>query len=149
MFLQLKANKFLNGYKTLTRLLEMWFLPIFDLFVRLWLASIFWCSGVLKFQSWENTVTLFTYEHPVPLITPEIAAFFSIVFEISCPILLTLGFLTRLAALPLIAMTLTIQLTYMDLREHYYWLMLLAYLLLKGPGALSIDHFLRRKWLSP
>lgn len=148
MSLQLKVSKFLSAYKALTRVLETWFLPLFDLFVRLWIASIFWRSGVLKFQSWETTLTLFTYEYPVPFLAPEVAAFLGTVFELSCPVLLTVGFLTRLAVLPLIAMTLVIQFTYQDNVQHYYWLMLLTYLLLKGPGTLSIDYFLHRKFLA-
>lgn len=148
MSLQETAHKILNIYYTLTQALETWLLPLFDLFVRLWIASIFWRSGVLKFQSWETTLTLFTYEHPVPLFSPEAAAFFGTVFELSCPVLLAFGFLTRLAALPLILMTVVIQLNYMHIVEHYYWVILLTYLLLKGPGALSIDYVLRRKFLS-
>ncbi|MBI4357217.1 MAG: DoxX family protein [Gammaproteobacteria bacterium] len=145
----LKENRVLGIVNTTIRTLETWFLPLFDLFIRFWISLIFWRSGVLKFQSWDSAVTLFTYEHPVPFLPPEGAAIFSIIFELSCPILLTFGFLTRLAVIPLITMTLVIQFTYMNIVEHYYWLMLLVYLLLKGPGVLSIDYYLRRKFLSP
>lgn len=44
MSLQLKASKFLSTVKTLTKVLETWFLPVFDLFIRLWIALIFWRS---------------------------------------------------------------------------------------------------------
>jgi putative oxidoreductase len=148
MPLQLKGSRVLGALKTSIQALETWCFPLFDFFIRLWVALIFWRSGSLKIQSWENTVTLFTYEHPVPGLPPEVAAFFSIIFEILCPILLTLGFLTRLAVLPLITMTLVIQFTYQPINEHYYWLMLFVYLFLKGPGMLSVDHLLRRKFLS-
>lgn len=126
--------------------LEKFIAPLVDLLIRLWIANIFWKSGSVKLQSWDNTLLLFTYEHPVPFVPAEIAAFSSIAFEVACPILIALGLMTRLAALPLLAMTITIQLTYLSLIEHYYWMMLLGLLLAKGPGTLSLDHWFREKY---
>ncbi len=112
--------------------------------MRLWIANIFWKSGVLKFNDWENTIMLFTYEHPVPYMNPEIAAFFGTIFELSCPILLAIGLGSRFATIPLLAMTAVIQFTYMQHEQHYYWAFLLATILCFGSGKISLDYFIRK-----
>ncbi|MBL8706086.1 MAG: DoxX family membrane protein, partial [Rhodospirillales bacterium] len=118
--------------------------PAYQLFLRLWMAEIFWSSGLTKIASWSTTVALFREEYQVPVLPPELAAVFATSVELACPVLLTLGLGTRLAALPLIAITLVIQFTYLDRAEHFYWLMLLGLLALHGPGPLSIDALIRR-----
>ena len=59
-----------------------------------------------------------------------------------CSILLVLGLLTRVATLPLIGMTLVIQLFVypMSWPDHLIWLTLLLLLLTRGPGVLSLDY---------
>lgn len=118
--------------------------PLYQLFLRLWMAEIFWSSGLTKIASWPTTVALFQDEYQVPLLPPEIAAYLSTTAELACPVLLALGLGTRLAALPLIAMTLVIEFTYLDRAEHFYWLMVLGQIALRGPGPLSLDAMLRR-----
>jgi hypothetical protein len=48
--------------------------PLVDLAIRLWLAQIFFVSGVLKTTNWDVTVFLYTHEHPVPGLDPWTAA---------------------------------------------------------------------------
>ena len=120
--------------------------PVMMLTARLWMAKVFWVSGILKISDWENTLTLFTYEFPVPFLPPLVAAIFGTAFEIVCPILLTLGLATRLATLPLIVMTAVINFTYQEATEHYHWAMLLGFILFYGPGKISIDHWLKNHW---
>lgn len=117
--------------------------PLHQLFIRLWMAEIFWASGVNKIQSWDTTILLFAEEYKVPLLPPEMAAVLGTATELSMPVLLAFGFCTRLAALPLIAMTLVIQFTYLDKAEHWLWLLALALLVARGAGMLSIDTLLR------
>lgn len=121
------------------------FSPLVYFAIRLWMASIFWKSGMLKLQDWDTTILLFTDEHPVPYLPPEIAAYSAVSFELLCPILLVLGFATRLATLPMLAMTAVIQFTYLEHTDHIYWALLLTLLLLTGPGKISVDHLIRRK----
>ncbi|CAF2028552.1 unnamed protein product [Rotaria magnacalcarata] len=104
------------------------------LFMRIWIAKIFWYSGLTKISSFDSTIYLFEYEYKVPLISPEIAAYLATTIELSMPSFLVLGLFSRLACLPLIAMTLVIQLTYLELPEHLYWLFLLSTVLLYGPA---------------
>jgi len=56
----------------------------------------------------------------VPFLPPVFAAIMGTIFEISCPILLTLGLGTRLATLPLLVMTAVIQFTYDQNIQHAY-----------------------------
>jgi len=116
------------------------------LLLRLWIATLFFRSGYLKISNFDNAISLFTYEHPVPLLPPLVAAILGTFFELVCSSMLILGIGTRLATLPLIAMTLVIEFTYMDVVEHYYWLMVLGTILFFGPGAISVDRLLYRKY---
>jgi putative oxidoreductase len=120
--------------------------PLMLLIIRLWMAHVFWVSGILKISDWGTTLELFTSEHPVPFMPPLVAAIFGTTFELCCPILLTLGLAARLATLPLLAMTAVINFTYLDVTEHYYWAMLLGVILFCGPGRLSVDYWLSKRY---
>lgn len=120
--------------------------PAFLLVLRLVIAQVFWNSGLVKIHDWEGTLFLFSDEYHVPLLPPMIAAVFATVFELGCSVLLAAGFLARAAALPLIVMTAVINFTYQELPEHYYWAILLGTVLFMGPGKLSLDYFLGRKF---
>ena len=64
------------------------------------------------------------------------------------PVLILLGLATRLSALALLGMTLVIQLfVYPDAYPtHGTWIALLLVLMAKGPGRVSIDHWIARRW---
>ena len=55
--------------------------PLGDLAIRLYVANVFWKSGLTKIASWDTTVMLFTHEYAVPLLSPELAAGLAIVIE--------------------------------------------------------------------
>lgn len=114
--------------------------PAYQLFIRLWMASIFWAAGQSKLSSWDLTLALFQDEYRVPLLPPELAAALATATEVSMPVLLVAGLFTRFSAIPLMIMTLVIQFTYLDRAEHFYWLMTLGLIALRGPGPLSLDH---------
>lgn len=120
--------------------------PVMLLVLRLWIAHIFWNAGMVKIEDFDNTIALFRDEYKTPFLSPQIAAFFATAFELSCPILLTLGLATRLATLPLLAMTAVIQLTYDQNTQHYYWAMLLGTILVSGAGKISLDYFITKKF---
>ena len=137
--------KTIQIYFSILKIFEKVALPVLVLFMRFWMAKIFWYSGLTKISSWQSTVFLFKEEYKVPIIPPEIAAYFATAFELTCPVLLVLGLGTRFATLPMLAMTAVIQFTYLDLIDHRYWAMLLALILFYGPGPLSLDHFISKK----
>jgi|CXWL01.1.fsa_nt_gi uncharacterized membrane protein YphA (DoxX/SURF4 family) len=122
------------------------FSPFMLLVLRLWIAHVFWVSGILKIEDFDNTIALFRDEYQVPLLPPVFAAVMGTIFEISCPILLTLGLGTRIATLPLLAMTAVIQFTYDQNIQHAYWAMLLGTILCFGAGKLSADYLIKKRF---
>jgi putative oxidoreductase len=68
--------------------------------------------------------------------------------EISTPVLLVLGLLTRPAAFILLGLTAIIEIFVYPLAwpTHIQWAAMLLVLLCRGPGAFSIDHLLMRRF---
>lgn len=126
--------------------------PLIDLGIRLWVANVFWKSGLTKIASWDSTVALFTYEYKVPLLSPEVAAVLGTGAELFFPVLLALGLGARCAAAALFLFNYVAVISYPELNEvglkdHVYWGILLLVTLLHGPGKISLDHFIRQKWM--
>jgi putative oxidoreductase len=130
---------------------ERWLAPLLLLAARLWMAEIFFRSGLLKIRDMASAVFLFTEVHPVPLLPPLLAAWLATAVELVASTMLAVGLLARLAALPMLAMTLVIQFVVgaadpaFYVQEHYYWMLLLGFVVALGPGTLSIDHWLERR----
>ncbi len=117
--------------------------------VRLGAAVVFWNSAVTKLPNWETTVGLFADEYRVPLLPPEVAAWMATAIELTAPVLLVVGLLTRPAALVLLGMTAVIQIFVYPAAwpTHLQWAALLLILLVRGPGKISIDWVIRRRLL--
>ncbi len=113
---------------------------VLDLILRLWLAQIFFRSGLLKTINWEATLFLYTHEHPVPGLAPATAAGVGTAIELIFPILLAIGLATRISTIPLLLTTAFLQLTYKALDAHLLWMLLLGLIFARGAGALSLDH---------
>ena len=114
---------------------------------RLSIAAIFWRSGQTKvsgFSIREETFVLFREEYKVPLLPPDVAAYLSTAAEHVFPILLVIGFATRLSALGLLGMTTVIELFVYPgaWPEHALWATLLLWITARGPGAVSLDHLI-------
>ena len=125
-------------------LLERVPLAVPQLLTRVAIANVFWRSGMTKLANWDQTIQLFQDEYHVPLLPPEIAATLGATFALSCPVLLALGLATRLAALPLLAMTAVIQ-TFVypqNWPEHLTWAAMLLFLVVRGGGTYSLDYIL-------
>jgi NADH dehydrogenase/putative oxidoreductase len=114
--------------------------PVLDLFIRWWLASIFWVSGLLKLANWQTALELARSEYPVSWMDPVAAAYLGAGIEVVCPVFLALGLGTRFAAIPMLALSLVIQFNYKALPDHLFWAALLGWFVVRGPGALSLDH---------
>ena len=121
-------------------------LSVLQLMFRIAIAAVFWSSGLTKIASWDTTIALFRNEYMVPLLPPELAAVMSATFELSCSALIVLGLATRLATLPLLGMTFVIEVfVYPEYWSmHLMWATVLLFLLTKGPGAFSLDHYAGR-----
>ena len=113
---------------------------------RIGIATTFLRSGLLKVDGWNNgsTLALFTDEYKLPVIPPEIAAYMATALELSMPVLILSGFLTRFAALALLGMTLVIEIfVYPNAFDtHGVWAAVLLYLMKYGAGTLSLDNFI-------
>lgn len=128
--------------------------PVVDLGIRLYMANIFFKSGMLKFKNylnddWGSTVFLFEEIHPVPFVSPQFAAASGTAGELILPVLLALGLFGRLGALGLLFMTIVIQYGVpadygLQNDMHYYWMLLLAVIAFKGPGKLSVDALIQK-----
>ena len=116
--------------------------------LRLAVATVFWNSGTTKLANWDTAVALFTDEYKVPLLPPEVAAYMAVTIELTAPVLLVLGLLTRPAAAVLLGMTTVIEIFVYPQAwpTHIQWAAMLLVLLCRGPGKLSLDHWLWR-WL--
>ncbi|MBP2157683.1 MULTISPECIES: DoxX family protein [Asticcacaulis] len=113
---------------------------------RLWLAKFFFFSGLTKLASWTTTIALFSDEYKVPVLPPEIAALMATAAELSLPVLLVLGLLTRFAAAGLFVMTTVIAVfVYPDAPENVYILLLSAVLVATGSGRFGADYWIARK----
>lgn len=132
---------------------------------RFSIAAVFWKSGQTKIQGiaidlvngefqlgWprlsDSAIDLFKTEYRLPLIPPELAAPMAAFAEHLFPLLILLGLATRFSALALLVMTLTIQIfVYPDAYPtHGTWAAILLYLIAKGPGKVSIDHWIARRY---
>lgn len=126
--------------------------PLLDLVIRLTMAPVFFRSGLQKLHDWPATVFLFETEYQVPVLPPGLAAVLAAATELTMPVLLVLGLGTRLAALPLFVMAVVIQFVVgahnpaFDNPQHILWMVLLASLVVRGGGALSLDHLIARRW---
>ncbi len=128
---------------------------------RFSIAAVFWKSGQTKIEGFaldpfggqfqfdwprlaESTIPLFQDEYHLPLVPPEIAAYAAATAEHVFPALLLVGFGTRFSALALLVMTLTIQVFVYPSAypTHGVWATVLLYLIARGPGEFSLDHWL-------
>lgn len=124
--------------------------PVIDLVARLYVANVFWKSGLTKIANWDSTVYLFTNLYHVPVLSPEVAATSATMVELGGAVLLALGLASRFGTAALFVLNIVAATSYPDLSDagrelHVYWGMFLLIFLLHGPGKLSIDHFIRKK----
>lgn len=131
------------------------------LLARFSIAAVFWSSGQTRLQGFAlnlvsaefqlgwprlapQAVDLFRDEYKLPLVPPELAATLAATAEHVLPVLLLLGLATRLSAAGLLGMTLVIQLLVYPgaYATHGTWAALLLWLMARGAGVVSVDHWL-------
>jgi putative oxidoreductase len=117
--------------------------------LRLAVATVFWDSAVAHLANWETTLELFETEYNVPILPPGVAAYMAVSIEVSTPILLVLGLLTRPAAAVLLGMVGVIEVFVYPQAwpTHIQWAAMLLVLLARGPGKFSLDWLIRRRML--
>ena len=138
--------------KPIIEIIEEWGSSVVNLGLRLYLAEVFFTSGMTKIQSWDTTLMLFEYEYAVPFLSPAMAAYLGTGAELILPVLLLLGLGGRFAAIALFIFNIVAVISYPTLNDagkvwHYLWGLAFVLPILYGPGKLSIDHILRKKWM--
>ncbi|MEY2621776.1 MAG: hypothetical protein RIT26_1596 [Pseudomonadota bacterium] len=124
-------------------------LDLLALTSRAALAAIFWQSGRTKVSGYlsvtDSAVELFKTEYRLPFIDPSWAAHLAAYAEHLFPVLLVLGLFTRVTAVGMLLMTAVIQVfVYPNAwPTHLSWAGLMLFLVLYGPGRVSIDRFIR------
>jgi putative oxidoreductase len=135
------------------------------LLARFSIAAVFWKSGQTKVEGFAidivsgeftlgwprlsaSAIPLFRDEYQVPLIPPEWAALMAASAEHLFPILILVGLATRLSSLALLGMTLVIQVFVYPgaYPTHGVWATVLLFLIARGAGWLSLDHWISRRW---
>jgi putative oxidoreductase len=126
--------------------------PLADLLLRVYIAKIFFMSGLTKITDWETTVMLFTDEYRVPLLSPQLAALGGTVGELVLPVLLVLGVFTRLSAVGLFVLNLVAVASYYHvlkdippaLQDHLEWGLMLLVLIAIPVQRWALDRLMFR-----
>lgn len=133
--------------------LERFPLPILVLAMRIGVGMVFFKSALTKMDdSWllsDSAVQLFQDEYKVPVLPPRLAAWLGLLNEFFGSIMVTVGLGARLGAAALLGLVCVIQfLVYPgNWAEHLMWASLLAYVLTRGPGPISLDHLIAKRAL--
>ncbi|MES2015742.1 MAG: DoxX family protein [Pseudomonadota bacterium] len=129
-------------------LLTEWGGSLMSLALRLYVGSVFFRSGLTKIRDWDSTLALFTDEYHTPLLSPDVAAVLGAAGELTLPLLLFVGLLSRPAALGLFMVNLMAVISYPQLwsfecpaaiNDHKTWGVMLLVLVVFGPGRIALD----------
>jgi putative oxidoreductase len=123
--------------------------PLAAFLARLYVAQVFFLSGLTKLRDWGTTVALFSDEYHVPLLSPPVAAALGTAGELALPVLLVLGLGGRFSALGLFVVNAVAVVSLSEIapaafQQHVLWGSLLAALAIFGLGPWAFD-----RWLAP
>ena len=148
------ANIFMADCALSKRFLQ----PIFNFGIRIYVAFIFFKSGLTKvdenFQVTQSTKDLFANDFKVPYLPSDLAATLASYAELILPVLLVLGLFTRPAALGLFIVNAVAAYTLAQTDfasaigtwQHIVWGLILATVFVYGPSKTSIDSWFADKW---
>jgi putative oxidoreductase len=131
-------------------LLQSWF----ALGARWYVSWQFLKSGYIKVTNWQSTLYLFENEYHTPVLSPHVAALAGSFGELFFPTLLVIGIASRLGAIGLFFVNAMAVISYSQvllaegseaaLGQHVLWGSLLLFLIIYGPGKISLDYLLNR-----
>ena len=141
-------DKVRNAWSPLTRLLDS-LQPLAALLARLYVAQVFFLSGLTKLRDWGTTVALFTDEYKVPFLSPAIAATLGTAGELVLPVLLVVGLAGRFSALGLFVVNVVAVISLSEIapaamQQHILWGTLLIGLAIYGMGPWALDRWFKR-----
>lgn len=129
--------------------------PLLLLAARVYVSLVFFRAGMLKITDWGSTLVLFRETYKVPVLPPELAAHVGTFGELVFPVLIVLGLAGRLSAASLFVVNVMAVVSYLDLfgfecpagiNSHYYWGSVLLALVVFGPGTISLDQLILRRF---
>jgi putative oxidoreductase len=127
--------------------------PIANLAARIYVALVFFQSGMSKVENWGKTTQMFQEEWIIPYLTPNISALLATAGELVLPIMLMIGFFTRFAAMGLLCIAVVIEFVIFggnaENVQHYYWMLIFALIVGYGGDKLSLDNFFKKRNRSP
>ncbi len=136
-----------------------WLVAVAELLNRVLVAKVFWDSGMTKIGTWDTTLYLFEEEYKVPLLPPDIAAYLGTAAELTLPIFVALGLMSRFTGSALFLFNLVAAYSYFDtlisrpigIMDHQLWGVMLLFVAVRGGGKLSLDNVVnwvgtRRAW---
>lgn len=141
----------LNTYDNIINTIQSAFVPLLLLICRLWVAWVFFNSGLTKIVTWDSTLYLFEYEYQVPILPWQLAAYMGTAAELILPVFVAFGLLTRPMAAILFVFNIIAVVSYPVLWEqgffdHQLWGLMILIVVVWGPGPFSIDKLLRTKF---
>ena len=128
-----------------------WLAPGFLLALRLYVAMVFFKSGLTKIMDFSSTVALFENEYRVPVISPMLAALAGTAAELALPAFFVLGLLSRPTALAFFVFNIVAAVSYPDIsdagvKDHMIWGLMMLVVLFFGPGRFSLDRVFKARW---
>lgn len=132
-----------------------WLKPFADLLARVWVAKIFFLSGLTKIADWQTTLMLFKHQYHVPFLSPTIAAYLGTGFELVLPVLLVLGLGGRFFIFIFFIYNIICVASFHFLwtpagqagfDDHVNWGLLLLMLMVHGEGKISLDYLIHKMW---
>jgi len=125
----------------------------FLLIIRVYVAWVFFSSGLWKINNWEQNLAVFEYEYQVPLLNYELAAYLATFGELVFPVFLVVGLGTRYTAIAISFINIVAVVSYYatlakgaGLVWHYLYGTMLLVSILYGGGLFSIDHWFKSKF---
>ena len=124
--------------------------PGFLLAVRLYVAQVFFQSGLTKLADFSSTIALFENEYRVPLLSPLLAAWSGTAAELALPVLFAFGLASRPVAVAFFVFNAIAVVSYPDIsdagtKDHVLWGTMMLVILFFGAGRLSIYHWIRSR----
>ena len=118
-----------------------------DLAIRFWLAKAFLTETAVG-MAMHVPMTMSSTTGIAPTINALVASPLGAVVATLCPTLLLIGLCSRVAALPLLFEACALQGLDGPSPLHLYWGVLLCWIVVRGPGAISVDALLARGLVS-
>ena len=146
-----KIIKLIHPYLLVSRILDL-LQPVALVAARIYVAWVFFASGLTKIKDWDTTLFLFEEEYSVPLLNHELAALLATVGELVFPIILAFGLLSRFGALSLSVINIVAVISLQEIAPaayflHVIWGILLTQVIIFGGGKFSADFFIKKKFV--